>query len=153
MLSHIPLFATPWIEVHQVCLSFTIFWSLLKLMSIESSMPSNPFIQEYRDFKGIKRTLRDNRNTQGTKNGEQGEGLLKIRLASKMWLQPTGWWRLGRSITQARAVPHPPAGRKHLHTAGLGWALWMLGWATERQSPGQRQGCKLSETLQALGNL
>ena len=48
-------------------LSFTIFWSLLKLMSIESTMPSNHFIQEYRDFKGIKRTLKDNRNTQGTK--------------------------------------------------------------------------------------
>ena len=29
---------------HQASLSFTIFWSLIKLMSIESVMPSNPLI-------------------------------------------------------------------------------------------------------------
>ena len=40
-LSHVLLFATPWTEAHQASLSFTISWSLLKLMSIESVMPSN----------------------------------------------------------------------------------------------------------------
>ena len=35
------LFATPWTAAHQASLSFTISWSLLKLMSIESVMPSN----------------------------------------------------------------------------------------------------------------
>ena len=39
--SHVQLFATPWIAAHQTSLSFTISWSLLKLMSIESVMPSN----------------------------------------------------------------------------------------------------------------
>ena len=38
------LFATPWTAAHQASLSFTIFWSLLKLMSIESVMPSNLLI-------------------------------------------------------------------------------------------------------------
>ena len=38
--SHVLLFATPW----QVFLSFTISWSLLKLTSIESVMPSNHLI-------------------------------------------------------------------------------------------------------------
>ena len=33
--------ATPWTEAHQASLSFTISWSLLKLMSIELVMPSN----------------------------------------------------------------------------------------------------------------
>ena len=33
--------ATPWIAAHRVSLSITISWSLLKLMSIESVMPSN----------------------------------------------------------------------------------------------------------------
>ena len=36
--------ATPWTTVHQASLSFIIFWSLLKLMSIESVMPSNHLI-------------------------------------------------------------------------------------------------------------
>ena len=41
-LSRVQLFAT-WITAHQASLSFTISWSLLKLMSIESVMPSNHF--------------------------------------------------------------------------------------------------------------
>ena len=36
--------ATPWTTAHQASLSFTISWSLLKLMSIESAMPSNHLI-------------------------------------------------------------------------------------------------------------
>ena len=35
---------TLWTAAHQASLSFTIFWSLLKLMSIESVMPSNHLI-------------------------------------------------------------------------------------------------------------
>ena len=35
------LFETLWTAAHQAFLSFTISWSLLKLMSIESVMPSN----------------------------------------------------------------------------------------------------------------
>ena len=40
-LSHFQLFSTPWTAAHQASLSFTISRSLLKLMSIESVMPSN----------------------------------------------------------------------------------------------------------------
>ena len=36
--------ATPWTAVHQAFLSFTSSWSLLKLKSIESLMPSNRLI-------------------------------------------------------------------------------------------------------------
>ena len=43
-LSCVWLFATPWTAAHQVSPSFTIFWSLLKLMFIESVMPSNHLI-------------------------------------------------------------------------------------------------------------
>ena len=42
--SHIRLFATPWTEAHQVSLSITNSWSLLKLMSIELVMPSSHLI-------------------------------------------------------------------------------------------------------------
>ena len=40
MLSRAPLFVTPWTAACQASLSFTISQSLLKLMSIESVMPS-----------------------------------------------------------------------------------------------------------------
>ena len=43
-LSHVRLFATPWTAAHQASLSFTISQNLLKLMSIESVMPSNHLI-------------------------------------------------------------------------------------------------------------
>ena len=42
-LSCVRLFATPWAAARQASLSFTS-WSLLKLMSIESVMPSNHLI-------------------------------------------------------------------------------------------------------------
>ena len=43
-LSPVWLFATPWTVAHQASLSITNSWSLLKLMSIESVMPSNHLI-------------------------------------------------------------------------------------------------------------
>ena len=43
-LSCVIPFETPWTAAHQAPLSFTISWSLLKLMSIESVMPSNHLI-------------------------------------------------------------------------------------------------------------
>ena len=43
-LSRVRLFTTPWTAAHQVLLSITNSWSLLKLMSIESVMPSNYLI-------------------------------------------------------------------------------------------------------------
>ena len=40
-LSHVRLFATPWTAACQASLSIANSWSLLKLMSFESVMPSN----------------------------------------------------------------------------------------------------------------
>ena len=42
--SHVRLFATPWTAAHQASLSITNFWSSLKLMFIQSVMPSNHLI-------------------------------------------------------------------------------------------------------------
>ena len=47
LLSCVQLFETPWTAVHQASLSITNSWSLLKLMSIESVMPSNHLILCY----------------------------------------------------------------------------------------------------------
>ena len=44
LLSHVRPFATPWTAAHQASLSITNPWSLLRLMSIESVMPSNHLI-------------------------------------------------------------------------------------------------------------
>ena len=44
LLSRVRLFATPWITARQVSLSITNSWRLLKLMSIESVMPSSHLI-------------------------------------------------------------------------------------------------------------
>ena len=43
-LSLVPLFATPWTAAHQIPLSSTISWSLLRFMSVESVMLSNHLI-------------------------------------------------------------------------------------------------------------
>ena len=44
LLGRAQLSATPWTVAHQASLSFTVSWSLLKLMSIKSVMPSNHLI-------------------------------------------------------------------------------------------------------------
>ena len=43
-LSHVQLFVTPWIAARQASLSFSVFQSLLKFMSVELVMPSNHLI-------------------------------------------------------------------------------------------------------------
>ena len=43
-LSHVRLFATLWTAARQASPSITNSWSLIKLMSIESVMPSNHLI-------------------------------------------------------------------------------------------------------------
>ena len=43
-LSHVRLFVIPWTAARQASLSIISFWSLLKLMSIKSMMPSNHLI-------------------------------------------------------------------------------------------------------------
>ena len=44
LLSHVRIFVTPWTAARQASLSITNSWSLLKLMSVESVMPSNHLI-------------------------------------------------------------------------------------------------------------
>ena len=46
-LGHVRLFVTPWTTAHQASLFFIASWSLLKLVSIESVMPSNHLILHY----------------------------------------------------------------------------------------------------------
>ena len=43
-LSNVRLLATPWTIAHQASLSITNYWSLLKLISTESVIPSNHLV-------------------------------------------------------------------------------------------------------------
>ena len=51
-LSRVRLFATPWTTAHQASLSITNSWNVLKLMPIESVMPSSvvPFSSRRQSF-------------------------------------------------------------------------------------------------------
>ena len=58
-LRRVGLFATPWTAARQASLSVTVSWSLLRLLSTESVMPSNrqhppnvPLLQEPEDHVG-----------------------------------------------------------------------------------------------------
>ena len=44
LLSQVQLFATPWVAACQASLSYTVSWTLLKFMSIESVMLSNRLV-------------------------------------------------------------------------------------------------------------
>ena len=44
LINHVQLFETPWTAARQASLPFTVSWTLLKLISIESMMPSNHLI-------------------------------------------------------------------------------------------------------------
>ena len=44
LFSRVQLFATPWTAAHQASLSITNSWTLLRIMSIKSVMPSNHLI-------------------------------------------------------------------------------------------------------------
>ena len=44
LFSHVQLLVTPWTAEHQASPSFTVAWSLLKLMPFESVLPSNHLI-------------------------------------------------------------------------------------------------------------
>ena len=60
-LSCVQLFATPWTAACQASLSFAISPSLLKLMSIESVMPSKPFHPLWDDVRLCEHTQKNSR--------------------------------------------------------------------------------------------
>ena len=75
---------TPWTTAHQASLSFSKYWSLLKLMSIQSVMPSNLFILCHPLLPSIFSSIRVFFN----------ESVLRIR-----WPK---YWRLSFSISPSK---------------------------------------------------
>ena len=57
LVSRVRLFTTPWTVAHQSSLSITNSWSLLRLMSIKSVMPSNHLIPSVIPFSSCLQSL------------------------------------------------------------------------------------------------
>ena len=94
-LTHVWLFATPWTAAPQASLSFTISWSLLKLMSIELVMPLNHFILccPLLFLPSIFPSIRVFFNERAFTSGSQNNGASASASVLPMIIQ--GWFPLG----------------------------------------------------------
>ena len=104
-------FATPWTVALQVSLSFTISWSLLKLMSIESVISSNhifcPNYSKYQNFpSSLQPVFRSN----------------EIQSPKQSWWAVCCWAAPPSSQPARPGAAHPPEG------------LWLLRAATSQHS-------------------
>ena len=107
-LSCVRLFATPWIAAHQASLSITNSWSLLRLMSIESMMPSNHRIlwHPLLLLPSIFPSIRVFSNKQFFPSGGQSIGvsaLASVLLMNTQDLSPLGW--TGWISLQSKGLP------------------------------------------------
>ena len=137
LLNYILLFVTSWIAAHQAFLSFTISWSLLKLMSIKLVMPSNhlilcrPLLLPSKSFPGSKslpvsclfpsrgQSIGDSASASVLSMNIQGWFLLE--LTGLISLQSKGLFRVFSSTTI----------RKHLQCSAFFWSnshirTWLL---------------------------
>ena len=110
LFSHVWLFATPWTAACQASLSFTIPRSLLKLMSIESVMPSNHLVL-CRPLLLLPFPASESfPMSQLFTSGGQSIGASASRSVLQMNIQ--GWFPLGgvyMSILTSSFVPHFPS--------------------------------------------
>ena len=100
LLSHVQLFATPWTAACRASLSITNYWSLLKLMSIESVIPSN---HAHNDFHG---TLILSGDFPGGSVGKESTCNAELGLIP----------RLGRSPEEGNGYPLQYSGLKNSRT-------------------------------------
>ena len=91
LLSHVQLYVTPWTAAHQASLFITSSWSLLKLMSIESVMPSNhlPFSSCLQPFPASRSFLMSQLFASG------GQSIGASAPASVLPMNIQGWFPLG----------------------------------------------------------
>ena len=95
--SHVQDFATPWTAARHSPLSITNSWSLLKLMSIESVMPSNHLIPCYPLFllpSGFP-SIRISSNESVFASGSQSIGVSASASASILPMNIQYWFPLG----------------------------------------------------------
>ena len=126
-LSCVRLFATPWIAAHQASLSITNSWSSLKLMSIESVMPSSHLIlcRPLLPLPPIPPSIRVFSNSQLFAWGGQSTGVSALASVLPMNTQdwsPFGWtgWISLQSKGLSRVFSNT--------TVLLHWAYWLTSW-------------------------
>ena len=96
LLSHVRLFATPWIAARQASLSITNSWTLLKLMSIELVMPSNhlilcrPLLHPVPIFPSIRSFLMSQFFTSGGQSTGASASASVLPMNIQDWF-PLGW--------------------------------------------------------------
>ena len=122
-LSHVQLFATRWTAARQTPLSFTISQSLLKLMSIESMMPSNHLIlcHPLLLLPSLFPSIRIFSNESALHIGGQSIGA--SALASVLPMNSQGWFPLRLLIwsplcprDSEESSPTPQWSNSHIHT-------------------------------------
>ena len=96
-LGHVQDFATPWTAAHHSPLSITNSWSLLKLMSIESVMPSNHLISCYPLFllPSVFPSIRISSNESVFASGSQSIRVSASASASILPMNIQYWFPLG----------------------------------------------------------
>ena len=108
-LSHVLLFGTPGTAACQASLSITNSWSLLKLMSTESVMPSNHFIL-CRPFSSYLQSFPESGSFQMSQffiSGGQSIGVSASALVLPMNIQdwfPLGWTVSPRDSLQSKGL-------------------------------------------------
>ena len=98
-LSYVWLFVIPWTAACQASLSFSISWSLLKLMFIESVMPSNHFILclPLLLLPSIFPRIRVFSNESGVRIRSPENGSFNLRFAWVLLMNIQDWFPLGLS--------------------------------------------------------
>ena len=94
-LSRVWLFATPWTIACQASLSFTISWSLLKLMSTESVMPSNHLILYHPFSSCLQSFLASGSFPMCQFFASGGQSIGRLSSASVLPMNIQGWFPLG----------------------------------------------------------
>ena len=115
-LSHVRLFVTPWTAACQVSWTFTTSRSLLKLMFIESVMPSNhlilPFFSCLQSFPAIGSFLMSWLFASGGQSIGTSASALSMSIQGWLPLGLTGWISL-----QSKSSPTPQF--KSIHSLAL----------------------------------
>ena len=96
LLGLVWLSVTPWTAAGQSSLSFTISWSLLKLMSIESVMPSNHLILLFIPFSSCLQSCPASESfPMSWLYASGGQSIVVSASASVLPMNSQGWFPLG----------------------------------------------------------
>ena len=90
----VQLLGTPWTTPHQASLSFTISWSLLKLMSIELVIPSNHLILCHPSPLALSLS-KHQVLFQSVSSSHQVAKVLELQLPQVLPMNTQGWFHLG----------------------------------------------------------